>query len=228
MAAEEQFVPPGQAEEEELEALRLLCASLARLFSYPDAATAAAFTNSESVAYLVALTEQARLAEEELSPAAEAAAAAAASAPDDERARAMRLTFTRLFYCPDAPIPLEGRHWIRREPDEPERALGEEAAVARYFRASGVAVRKGVVERACALTSELDFAAYVLERELFFSHAGDGAQALLWKRRRVRFVQRHLGELAREVSAGILAQADWPPLRYWALLLVAVVRRCSY
>lgn len=217
----------GPADEEELEALRLLASSLARLFSYPSVEEARVFTDGESVQFLMGLAARIQAPDAVLEQRASQAAAWAAK-PADERARAMRRELTRLCYRPEAPVSLEGRRWVRRDPAEPEARLGESASVAQSYRAAGLKVRAGVVERADALPTELDFLAAVLGQELAFSHEGNGAQALIWKRRRTVFVERHLGPLARAVAQGIERHSAWPPLLLWAALLQVAVGRCGY
>lgn len=217
----------GPADAEELEALRLLASSLARLFSYPSVAEAQVFTDGESVQFLMGLAARIQALDTVLEQRALQALAWSAE-PADERARAMRRELTRLCYRPEAPVPLEGRRWIRRDPAEPEARLGESASVAQSYRAAGLKLRAGVVERVDALPTELDFLAAVLNQELAFGHEGNGAQALIWKRRRTVFVERHLGPLACAAVRGVERHSAWPPLLLWAALLQVVVGRCGY
>lgn len=217
----------SDASSEKLDAARTLCSALARLFSYPDPETAAVFTDAESAAFLVEATSAAHLGSRHLDERERACAEEAKLSPD-ARADRMRREFSRLFYRPYAPVPLEGHRWIRRDPQDAEAKLGEVAAVARLYRGSGLAVRPEVTERADALPTELDYVAFLLEREARFSREGNGAAALIWKRRRQHFTERHLSPLARAVAAGINEHTDWPPLLYWAALLEVIVAHCAY
>lgn len=214
------------AEEEELEALRLLASSLARLFSYPSVEEARVFTDDESVLFLMGLAARVRAPEAGLELRASRSLDCAA-APPDERAGAMRRELTRLCYRPEAPVPLEGRRWVRRDFDE-SASLGETASTTLCYQAAGLRLREGVVERPDSLPTELDFLAAVLGQELSFSHEGNGAQALLWKRRRTMFVGRHLAPLVKAVADGVEQQTQWAPLLFWIELLRIVVARCRY
>ncbi len=217
----------GPADEEELEALRLLASSLARLFSYPSVEEARVFTDGESVQFLMGLAARIQAPDALLEQRASQALAWATEAAD-ERSRMVRRELTRLCYRPEAPVPLEGRRWLRRDPAEPEARLGESASVAQSYRAAGLKLRAGVVERADALPTELDFLAAVLGQELAFGREGNGAQALVWKRRRTVFAERHLGPLARAVGQGIEGRSTCPPLLLWTTLLQIAVHRCGY
>lgn len=224
MAEEEKW--PAEASDE-LDAVRALCSALARLLSYPDNEAAAVFTDGESAAFLAATAAAAHFEGERLEALA-AACADEAELPAEARAASMRRELSRLFYRPYAPVPLEGRLWIRRPSQDPEANVGEMAAVARLYRESGLAMRKGVVERPDALPTELDYVAFLMERETRFGREGNGAAALTWKRRRLRFVERHLAPLAQAVVEGIRAHTDWAPLQFWAYLLELAVARCMY
>lgn len=213
--------------DEELEALRLLASSLARLFSYPSVEEARVFTDGESVQFLMGLAARIQAPDALLKQRASQALAWAAK-PADERGQTMRRELTRLCYRPEAPVPLEGRRWVRRDPAEPEARLGESASVAQSYRAAGLKLRAGVVERADALPTELDFLAAVLGQELAFGREGNGAQALVWKRRRTVFAERHLGPLVHAVGQGIERLSACPSLLLWTTLLQIAVHRCGY
>lgn len=210
----------------ELDAVRLACSALARLFSYPSKDEAALYTNDDSFVYLYNLMAEALLTDENLTLLYEAAISESSNVPD-ERAQRMRHVFTQLFYSPHAPIPLEGRYWIRRKPSDPLARLGEEASVRESYQCVGVHVRSGVVEQACALPTELDFVAYLLTQEISCSCAGDGAQALAWKQRRRTFCRQHLVCFGNAVSEAIGQKSDWIPLLFWSAVLRKVIQRCA-
>lgn len=216
-----------EATADELDAIRLLCSALARLFSYPNGEAAAVFTDGESMRFLEGLAADARLSDGLPAPLMEEYADETAVEAADRAAR-MRREYTRLFYRPLAPVPLEGRQCVRRASTDEEWSRGETASVLRQYRASGLKMRPSVVERPDSLSSELDFTAFLLEREIQFGREGNGAQALAWKRRRLHFVDRHLVTLALSVSAGVRERTAWAPLLLWASLLEGVAVRCAY
>lgn len=209
----------------ELEALRELCSALARLFSYPTTQEAEAFTNEESVLYLEELAREARLNDFEVDRAIEHAFEVC-SIDGETRARKMRASHTELFFKPSAPVPLEGRRWVRCNPESEEYRLGERSSVARCYTECGLAVRNGVTEREDFLASELDFVAFLIEQENRFRIQGSGVKALAWKQRRVDFCTRHLEPFVRQASAAAEPFASWSLLRLWLLLLRKAVARC--
>lgn len=211
----------------ELAAVRLVCAAMARLFSYPSTEKAIVFTNRESVEYLFGLLKEALLADEEIGQRYELALVDTEMQPE-HRARLMRRIFTQLFYCPRAPIPLEGRYWVSQSLSGASAKRGEEASVRQIYNAAGIHVRSEVTELACALPTELDFVAYLLEREIECSRAGSGAQALIWKRQRLAFSNQHLVDFGRVVADRIEQESSWSALLFWAAALRKIVERCIF
>ncbi|WP_165043959.1 molecular chaperone TorD family protein [Adlercreutzia sp. ZJ138] len=208
---------------EELEALALLCSALARLFTYPTYDQAVMFTNEESADYLDRLMHDA---------GADGIAAENAVRPvvdQDEHCRAQRLRIdeTQLLFVSNAPVPLEGSRWIRRNPTGSQAVTGEAASVMRCYRESGLSLREGCTMRADALPVELDYVAYLLRREARFRNEGKGAQALLWKRRRTSFVAAHLDPLAKAVASGVSRHNPCAHLVWWSQLLQQAVIRCA-
>lgn len=212
---------------EVLEALALLCSALGRLFSYPTREEAAQYLDEESTRYLAALASDARIADEPLRECEDDCLGADA-VEEADRVHDVRVEYTRLFYAPQAPVPLEGRRWVKHAPLSPERKLGETASVARCYRESGLKLREGVSARADSLPTELDFAAYLLQKEAAFGEEGNGAQALAWKRRRTTFASVHLVPLAQAVADGVARHAASPHLRYWTELLRRAAERCTW
>lgn len=225
MAASEWITDNGLGSLGELAAVRLLCSALARVFSYPSVDQAKMLTNGESLEYVFGLLDRASLVDYEAYGFFESAKLDTEDTPE-ARARLMRRVFTQLFYRPGAPIPLEGRFWIRRDPAELAKELGEEASVRQSYKAVGVRVKSEVVERACALSTELDFVAYLLGREIDCSREGSGAQALVWKRRRLEFSERHLLRFGCAVADEISQNTSWNTLLFWTAALQRIVRRC--
>lgn len=213
--------------EGDLHALRLLCRSLARLFTYPSRDQAAVFTDEESTLFLADLAERLGFDSPELAVALAEALTAARGISDEKRAARTRQVMTELFFRPCAPVPLEGRRWVTRDPGDAEARLGERASVEAVYHASGLSVRSNVVEPADALPTELDYVAMLLDREIKSSREGSGAQALVWKRRRTAFVTRHLAPLADGVTVRVFERSDWPPVRLWTALLAAITVRSS-
>lgn len=212
---------------EVLEALALLCSALARLFSYPTREEAALYLGEESTLYLAALASDARIEDESLYER-EDCCLRADTVEEVDRVHDIRVEYTRLFFAPCAPVPLEGRRWVKHGPLSPERELGETASVARCYRESGLKLRDGVSARADSLSTELDFAAYLLQKEASYGEEGNGAQALAWKRRRTTFATVHLVPLAQAVADRVARQAVSPHVRYWAELLRRTAARCAW
>lgn len=210
---------------EALEALALLCSALGRLFSYPTREEAALYLGEESTWYLADLASNARIEDEPLRACADRCVGTG-GVEEADRVHDMRVECTRLFYAPHAPVPLEGCRWVKHAPLSPERELGETASVARCYRESGLKLREGVSARADSLSTELDFVAYLLQKEAVFGETGNGTQALAWKRRRTTFATVHLVPLARAVADGVARHAVSPHLRYWAELLRRTAARC--
>ncbi len=220
---------------EALEALGSLCSALGRLFSYPTYEEAAAYTDAESTRFLLSLASSAQIDDKVLRACAPCSfktckvesSDMAKGSTDIDAARNLRIECTQLFFMPQAPVPLEGRRWVKHAPYSSERKIGEEASVMRCYRESGLKLQRGVVARADSLSTELDFVAYLIRRETCFSNEGKGAQALVWKRRRTAFATTHLVPLAQAVSEGVARLAVSPHLQYWAQLVRRVALRCS-
>ncbi|MBR2789689.1 MAG: molecular chaperone TorD family protein [Eggerthellaceae bacterium] len=137
-----------------------------------------------------------------------------------------RREMSRLFYRPPRMAVLEGRKWVspKRRTGE-SLAMGERAAVAREYARQGLRVVPGAGEAEDCLQYELEYMAWLINGEAAALEAGNTAEMLRLRGLRRHFVDHHLEEFCRGVSAFVEDHSDDPVLLFYARLLDLVALR---
>lgn len=205
-------------------ALSYLLGSLAWLFSYPDKEQASVVTSSEFLIQCKRVLHEAELKEvafEELFSRCEFES----QFEESQRARIVRIEYTRLFITPPRLIRMEGSYWVQNR-TLLSRKKGEKFAVGQVYGQLGLTSRSGSSDPSDHIVSELDFASYVAAAEARAWEGGDAVNAREWKCVRDDFVRDHLGELALGVASEVQRLSKNVFMLFYAdLLRVAVSSR---
>lgn len=200
------------------------CVSLFRLlawvFSYPSKTEAEEIVSKEFFDLCTQLIDEAGLEQMMLSDASRVFADSF-DKKTSLNIKDYRIEFTRLFISPPPRISLEGYTWIKNRSDVSKRH-GEKFAVSQDYRQLGLKMKADAKDPYDHLTSELDYMSYVANAEAQAWDAGDIASAREWRALGRSFMQDHLVDMAKGVSAETMRLSENVVIRFCAALLFTI------